>query len=103
MNPSRDGLLSLLIESDALTPWPHNCILRGHTTVEGSLKLRTKGELAQVGGLFLGESDSLLAEGLVLHALKAAGDFSDLVLCGIGRHDGGGDAVCAVAYRGAGL
>lgn len=98
------GLLadSLLDRRSRLPPGAHDGVLAAHATVEGALQLCAEGELAHALVLFLGQDDALGGEGLVLHAIKAGGDFADfgvLGVVGLDRHGHGrgSHAVGAVA------
>lgn len=98
------GLLAdgLLDRRSRLPPRSHDGVLAAHATVEGALQLCAEGELAHALVLFLGQDDALRGEGLVLHAIKAGGDFADfgvLGVVGLDRHGygRGSHAVGAVA------
>lgn len=75
--------------------------MAGHPPVQSPFELGSQGEFAKIVHLLLGKDNSLLAEGLVLHAVQALLDVLDLSGRAVGGVDGRSHAECAVPERGA--
>lgn len=88
---------TLLVENGL----PHDGILAGHPSPEGTLNLCAEGQFIHVVGLFGGRDKALFLEGLVFQALQAIPKMMDVGQSGVSARQGGDSTVRVGDGRGA--
>ena len=84
----------LLLVENGRFPCSHDSVLPTHSATERAVKFSSKGQLGHVGDLLLAEYDTLLRQGLVLHAVESflnVPNFGGSAIC---RGNGGSHRRC---------